>query len=143
MSKKWIWLLGMLFVALTTQAQSGEEAQVLSALETWKKALLEKNVTVLKEVLAEDLSYGHSNSKIETKAKFIGAIESGAAVYKTLEMPDMEIKITGKTAIVRHKMFADIVDEGKAMKTNLGVLQVWIKKKGKWQLLARQAFRLL
>lgn len=140
--RNYLFLLLMLLSTVAVKAQTADESKILQTIEVWKKALFERNGEVLKEVLDDNLSYGHSNNKIETKADFIDAVVSGRSVYKTMETPDMWIRITGKTAIVRHKMLADIVDDGKAMHTNLGVMQVWVKKKSKWLLVGRQAFRL-
>lgn len=141
-NRKWFFVLLMLLSTVAANAQTADETKILQTIEVWKKALFEKNGEILKEVLDDNLSYGHSNNKIEAKADFIDAVVSGRSVYKTMDTPDMWIRITGKTAVVRHKMLADIVDDGKAMHTNLGVMQVWIKKKGTWKLLGRQAFRL-
>lgn len=141
-NRKWFLLIVLFFSTVVVNAQSADELKIGQAIEIWKRALFEKNDEVLSEVLDDNLSYGHSNNKIETKADFIDAVVSGRSVYKTMETPDMWIRVTGNTAVVRHKMLADIVDDGKAMRTNLGVMQVWIKKKGKWKLLGRQAFRL-
>lgn len=140
--RNYLFLLLLLLSTVAVKAQTAEESKIIQTLEVWKKALFEKNGEVLKEVLDDNLSYGHSNNKIETKTDFIEAVTSGRSLYKTMETPDMWIRISGKTAVVRHKMLADIVDDGKAMHTNLGVMQVWVKKKGKWLLLGRQAFRL-
>jgi ketosteroid isomerase-like protein len=140
--RSYLVLLILLLSVVDIKAQSTDEAKILQAIEVWKKALFDKNEEVLKEVLDDNLSYGHSNNKIESKTAFIDAVTSGRSLYNTMETPDMWISITGKTAIVRHRMLADIVDDGKAMNTNLGVMQVWVKKKSKWRLVGRQAFRL-
>lgn len=135
-------LVFMLLSYCSVLAQSAQEKQVLAAIDTWKNALITKNESALKAVLAEELSYGHSSGLVETKADFMNAVLSGKSVYETMEMPDMKVSIVGNTAVVRHKMIADVIDGGNRMKTNLGVLQVWTRKGNSWQLLARQAFKL-
>jgi hypothetical protein len=49
--------------------------------------------------------------------------------------------IAGNNAIVRHMAAVDYEDGGKAGSAKIGVLQVWVKQDGRWNLLARQAFR--
>ena len=130
------------FVSTLAMGQAAEEKQVLAALDRWKKALFAKDEGTLKSVLADELTYGHSSGVIESKADFIHSITSGKSAYYELELTNMEVTLVGTTALVRHKMTGDIVDNGNRVKPNLGVLQVWVKRKGNWQMVARQAFKL-
>jgi ketosteroid isomerase-like protein len=141
--KKTILLLICLVAGLgTLHAQSAPEKQVLAAIEVWKNAVLTKNEAALKGVLADDLSYGHSNGLIENKAEFMEVILKEKTKFTTLDMPDMQVNIVGNTAVVRNKMFADVETAGVKSRTNLGVLQVWTRGRNGWQLLARQGFKL-
>ncbi|HEV7350579.1 nuclear transport factor 2 family protein [Telluribacter sp.] len=142
MKKPLVLLSFILLSYCSVLAQSVQEKQVQTAIETWKNAVLTRNEAALRSILAEELSYGHSSGLIETKAEFLDVILNRKSVFETLEMPDMEIKIVGNTAVVRNKMFADVVTGGVRNKTNLGVLQVWTRGQNGWQLLARQGFKL-
>jgi hypothetical protein len=137
-------ILPLLYVVLISPvfAQSTDEKDVASAVESLRKAMIDANKTELEMLTAEQLSYGHSSGTMEDRAAFIDVIASGKNDYKTLEFSGQTIKMSDKTAIVRHKMVGDIVNNGNASTANLGVLQIWQKQKGKWKLLARQAFKL-
>jgi hypothetical protein len=52
------------------------------------------------------------------------------------------IKVTGNTATVRHKLSGETMSNGTTSPINLSVLLVWIKEKGEWKLLARQATKI-
>ena len=62
-------------------------------------------------------------------------------ILKSLKWTDVKIAVTGATAIVRHGSETIIEIAGNATETKLGVMQVWQKFDGKWQLYAHQAFR--
>jgi ketosteroid isomerase-like protein len=124
-------------------AQSKAEKEVLDTVESWRKAVLAQDVKTLDKVFAPEMTYGHSNGHMDTKASFINSIETKKEVYNELNLDDMTVKIVGNTALVRHKMTGNVsLEDGSVSKPNLGVLQVWSKNGKGWQLLARQAFKL-
>ncbi|MPR32828.1 DUF4440 domain-containing protein [Cytophagaceae bacterium SJW1-29] len=126
------------------QAQSKDKQEVLDRVETWRKAVLAQDVKMLDKLYANELTYGHSNGRIDTKDSFITTIGTKKEVYNELNLDDMTVSIVGNTALVRHKMTGNVtLEDGTLSKPNLGVLQVWSKTKSGWQLLARQAFKLL
>ena len=91
---------------------------------------------------ADQLSYGHSAGRVETKAQFIDAATSGRSTWKFITLTDQTTQIVGTTAIVRHTLTGETERDGKANPVKIGVLMVWHKPDGQWQLLARQAVRL-
>ncbi|MEJ6981343.1 nuclear transport factor 2 family protein [Pedobacter sp. P351] len=130
------------FIAISVKAQSKSEKQVAASVETLKQAMLDGNRTALEDIASNELSYGHSSGKIEDKASFVESIASGKSDFVTLDLTEQSIKVSGKTALVRHKLSAKTNDNGNPGNVNLGVLLVFQKQKGDWRLLARQAFKL-
>lgn len=141
--KKSILLLFLLAMAGSSFAQSKAEQQVADAVLAWRKAMLDADKAGLEAILAPELSYGHSNGKIEDKAMLVKSISTGESDFITMELTEQSIKIVGKTAIVRHKLAGDINDGGKPGSVKLFVLQIWQKLGPDWKLLARQAARQL
>lgn len=137
-------ILSLLFLILvaSVSAQSTDEKEVAAAIESLRKAMIDADKPVLESLTAEELSYGHSSGTMEDKAAFLEVIISGKNDYKSLELSGQTIKLAGNTAIVRHKFVGEIVTNGNTNSANLGVLQIWQKQKGKWKLIARQAFKL-
>ncbi len=79
---------------------------------------------------------------MQDKAAFVEAIVNGQSDFVAINLTDRTITIKDKTAIVRHKFSAQTNDGGKPGNVNLGVMLVWIKEKGTWKLLGRQAYKL-
>ena len=122
-------------------AQSGDVAAVAEAVESLRKATFGMDKAQLDALCAEQLSYGHSDGRVETKAQFIDGVMGRKATLKSLTLSDHTIAIVGSNAIARHKWASESELDGKATSTRIGVLQVWLKQGSSWTLLARQAVR--
>ena len=123
-------------------AQAGDEAAVTAAVETMRKGLFEADKVKLAQVTADQLSYGHSDGRVETKDQFITAVLNRKQTVKSLAFPELKVSVVGDAAVARHIYLAESELEGKATTTRIGALQVWQKQPGGWKLLARQGFRL-
>lgn len=142
MKKAFYSLLLCLVCSLAAQAQSQSEKEVAAAVEALRAAMISADKAVLGNIAAPQLSYGHSSGKIESKNEFVETLASGKSDFTSIDLAEQSITIAGNTAIVRHKLAAETNDGGNPGTVNLGVMLVWQKNKGKWQLLARQAFKL-
>jgi hypothetical protein len=131
----------MSIIAAPVFAQSKDEQAVASAVETLRKALIDPDKTTLDALVLDELTYGHSSGKIQDKAAFEGALLDRSSDFVTIDLTDQTIKVVGNTAWVRHTLSATTNDGGKPGSTKLFILLVWLKQKGQWRLLARQAVK--
>ena len=123
-------------------ADAADEAAVAQGVETLRKALLEADKAKLDQVASAQISYGHSDGRVETKEQFINGVMTRKQVVKSLTFPELKVAVVGNAAIARHIYLAESELDGKATTTRIGALQVWQKQDGGWKLLARQGFRL-
>jgi hypothetical protein len=122
-------------------AASADEAAVAQAIEALRKAIFGMEKTQLEALCADQLSYGHSDGRVQNKAEFIEGVMTRKAILKSLTFSDHTIAIVGTDAIARHTWASESETDGKQTSTKIGVLQVWQKQGGQWKLLARQSFR--
>jgi hypothetical protein len=122
-------------------AASADEAAVAQAVEALRKAILTQEKPQLETLCATQLSYGHSDGRVQNKAEFIEGVMTRKALLKSLTLSDHTITIVGTDAIARHTWTSESETDGKLTTTKIGVLQVWQQQGGTWKLLARQAFR--
>lgn len=120
----------------------GQTTLLKEAAVLLDKALAEKDTVALKQVLHKDLTYGHSNGWVQSKADVINDIANGKMVYDTLSSKDATWVIVGDVATVRNATDATYRLNGKAGNLHLHVLQVWLKTVDGWQLLSRQSTKL-
>ena len=90
---------------------------------------------------AAELSYSHSDGRVEDKAAFI---TNGKSKFLSLEYLDAQIRVVGPAAIVRFHWMAqsESVPDGKKSNTNLHILMNWQKQGADWKLLSRAATKL-
>jgi ketosteroid isomerase-like protein len=133
--------LGAAVLAGPALASAEDEAAVKKAVEEMKAAYLKQDKAKLEAMSLPQLSYSHSDGRIEDKAKFVEGVMGRKATVKSLEYPDMTVHVVGDTAIVRHLWVSQTELEGKVTDTKIGVMQVWKKEGGGWKLLARSSYR--
>ncbi|WP_379092262.1 nuclear transport factor 2 family protein [Pedobacter sp. UC225_65] len=141
MKKLGIFIL-FISINLMAKAQSAAEKEVAVAVEQLRLAMISGERAALDHIAATDLSYGHSSGKLEDKAAFVESIASGKSDFVTIDFKNQTIKVTGKTALVRHQLDAKTNDGGKPGEVRLGILLVWQKQGKNWKLLGRQAYKL-
>lgn len=131
-----------LFLVMSTGV-SAQQKTVEEAVNTLLRQLENPTQAGLEAISHPELTYGHSNGRMENQKEFIEALVSGKSDFITIKTKDVEIHTIGKTAIVRHILEADIKDGGVANSIKLKVLLVWAKEKSGWKLVARQAVKLV
>ena len=127
--------------AAATGSSASAEQAVAAAAEKLRVAMIDPTPAALTALVADDLSYGHSGGRVDTKESFIGDLIAGKSDFVTIAITDQTIKVVGDTAIVRHTLTADTNDSGKPGKVQIKILGVWQQQGGQWKLLARQAVR--
>ena len=135
-------LLLLLAVAVSPAiAQEKDDPGLTVAVESFRKALVDPDKATLDRLTLDQLTYGHSSGLIQDKAAFEQALLSGSSDFVSIDLSDQTIAVIGNTAWVRHTLSAVTNDGGKPGTTHLSVLLIWMKQKGQWRLLARQAVK--
>ena len=120
-------------------SQSLKQDAVMMKMWELKTALLKRDSISLAKLLADDVSYGHSNGLIQNRAQLISDIMNGTQDYKSIEPSDMNIRIYYNSAVVTMKSRITMNMQGKALDLSMNVLFVWVKKDNDWKLVARQS----
>lgn len=128
--------------SVSSHAEAGDEAAVKNAVEALREALLKADKAKLEALAAEQVSYGHSDGRVQNKAEFVDGVVTRKATVKTLDFPELRISVTGNNAIVRHLYVSESETDGKPNNVKIGALAVWMKEGGAWKLLARQGYKL-
>jgi ketosteroid isomerase-like protein len=123
-------------------ADAGDEAAVKQNVEALREALLKADKAQLERLSADQLSYGHSDGRVQNKPEFIDGVMTRKATVKSINFPDLKIAVAGDAAIARHLYESESETDGKPNSVRIGTLQVWQKQGGIWKLLARQGYKL-
>jgi len=125
--------------APTAGTRSTEEAAVGNAVERLRQAMISADRAGLEAAAADALTYGHSSGRLENKEQFVASIVEGRSVFRSIDLSEQAIHVSGDVATVRHLLTAQTMDGGRPGNVRIGVLLVFQKQGGDWKLLARQA----
>jgi Domain of unknown function (DUF4440) len=117
---------------------------VAKNVEAFRAAQVAANAEALASLCAAELSYSHSDGRVEDKATFIANATSGKSKFLSLEYKDPSIRIVGPAAIVRFHWLGEqeAVADGKKSSTNLHILMNRQKQGSDWKLLSRGSTKL-
>jgi ketosteroid isomerase-like protein len=126
-------------VAIAATARAVGTDAVPAAVEALRVAMVSGDGRALAALVADDLTYGHSNGRLETKGQFLASLD-GKNAFKSIELTKQTVTVDGDVAVVRH-VFDGVnnLPDGKTSTAHIAVLQVWKKYANTWKLLARQA----
>src|SRR5580704_11660016 len=92
--------VGLLAAAPAVAASADEEA-VAKNVEAFRQAQIAADAKALDALTAAELSYSHSDARVEDKATFIANATNGKSKFLTLEYREPKIRVVGPAAIVR------------------------------------------
>ncbi|SFI55337.1 nuclear transport factor 2 family protein [Halpernia frigidisoli] len=140
--KKILFLLSFLMITMVFGQKKNDVSKVSDAAERLRSAMISGDKKSLEDLILPELTYGHSGGHIDDATEFVEKLVSKKSNFLTIDITNQTIKIVGKTAILRHHFFAKTADLGKEPgEVSLDILLVWVKTKGDWKLLARQAVK--
>jgi len=135
----------ILFLSIATLSFSQDEKgrmEIMMKMLTLKNALVAKDSVALSKVLADDVTYGHTNAMIQTKAELIRDVVSLLQDYKSIEPSEMKIRVYDNTAIVNMNAKVVMNYQSQPLELSMKITLTWIKKDKDWQLVARQAVKM-
>ncbi|CAN5450884.1 nuclear transport factor 2 family protein [soil metagenome] len=118
-----------------------DDLAVARAAEQLRLAMIAPTHDNLLALLDPDLTYGHSNAKIDTRDSMMAAFLDGRSDFTTIDISEQVVKVVGDLAWLRHSLVADTNDSGKPGHVELKVLLVWRRAGDAWKLVARQAVK--
>jgi hypothetical protein len=107
------------------------------------RAMVEGDGAALDALLAENVSYIHTNGKRETKRQFIDAITAGRRRYRQIEIQSQDVVTAAKdTCLVSGRALIEMESKNGALLFPIAYTAVHVQAEaGQWQLLALQATR--
>jgi len=125
-------------------AASADEDAVATCVEAFRAAQVAADAKALEALCAAELSYSHSDARVEDKATFIANATNGKSKFLSLKYEDPKIRVAGTAAIVRFHWVgeSEAVADGKKSATNLHILMNWQKQNADWKLLSRASTKL-
>jgi len=144
-----IWL----FIILAAEGAPGRQPAKLSQGATVEKeitamevlrfhAMTEDDLAALTPILGNDLSYTHANGWTQTKTEFLDTLRTGKLRYLSIEPASIQVRGYGTAAVVTGRAAFRVRSEGKEDGFQIRFIDVYVKRHGRWQMVAWQSTRL-
>jgi len=136
-------LLVIVFISMVfvSNAQSKDEKQLVARTYLLSHTVFgTKDSITLEDLFAKQATYGHSHGNLQTRDEAIKGISKNKSNYTDTSVTILKMIVENNTAIVRHLFKAnEHKADGTVTPLNFTMMLVWIKEKGKWRLMGRQA----
>ena len=131
--------IALLFALAAWLAAMDPADAVRQASTAWRRAVIQQDKTALDRMLADDLSYSHSNGKTnQNKSEYIAAVTKGPGRYESFDESETKVRVYGKTAVLTGYVTVKTVN---APAYRVRTLEVYIENDGRWQMTAHQSAR--
>lgn len=134
-------LLVVATLILSVNFTFAQKATVEEAVTRLSKLMVNPDSLALDKLILNNLSYGHSSGKVQTKQEFMHSLLSSESDFVEINLTDQTVTIQNKTALVRHTLSAKTNDKNVPGNVKLFILLIWSKEKAGWKLLGRQAVK--
>ncbi len=121
------------------KAQNKDSVHLSQAVVLLNKALIVNDKKVLKSLLHPRLSYAHSNGWVEHKKELLSNLNNEVIQYKNIELKSLTIQVENNIGMVQAKGIYTVRWKGTITPYKLKTIQIWNKKRNKWQLVSRQS----
>lgn len=129
----------ILLLTVSVAYSQGKEEMIKYLDHAWATAIMEKDVSQLDLLLADDLIYGHASGVLDTKSSYLEKVGSGKQIYKSLEQKNVLVRLLGSDAAVTHSwMHVTGTNPNGSFDDKVMMLHVWIKRDNSWKLVGHQ-----
>lgn len=127
-------------VVTDTRAPVGDAAQVVYLEREWNDADMSGNASWFEKNYASDISNISSrNGKLTSKSEELSSMKTRKGNTTYAELSDLNTRQEGDTMIVTGiNRVKGSDDDGKAFDRRVAFTDVWVKRDGRWQVLATQ-----
>jgi ketosteroid isomerase-like protein len=118
-----------------------DEQEVKTLEQLWINAFIQRDITALNYILADDFVFTDPNGLLKTKDQWLSELSSGTLSVESLDIDDLRIKVSDNIAT------ADVFLSLKAKSIEGGYdgqyhsVDVFEKRKGRWQVVVAGAKR--
>lgn len=127
---------------LTAASAAHAQAESLLRIARWRfEADFKADKAALDSLLADDLTYGRTSGVRHTKAEVLALVGAGGPYALDYSTPDSLVaRVYGETGVVTGLLKVKLTAQPAPY--TLRFTDTWVRRQGRWQLVAFQATRL-
>jgi ketosteroid isomerase-like protein len=118
------------------------EQAVMQMEEELRVAISKGDTKAYARIVGDDYVFTNQDAVIRTKAQMVSAYDSGSIKYESVKFDEIKVHAYRDTAVVTGRNTAKGQDNGKDISGQFRYTRVYVKRQGKWQLVATQSTRI-
>lgn len=120
-------------------ALAGDVEDVDAAEEARYAVMIAQDRAALAAILADEFIYHQPSGRVQDKAGYIEQVTGSDVRIRKAERYDIRINVYGTSATATGSTRVDVELKGEPKQFDLRFLDVWVKRDGRWQIVARQS----
>jgi ketosteroid isomerase-like protein len=119
------------------------EQELRERLREWDEAYARRDREALNRILADDLFFTDAAGKVNNKAQYIMAIikSPDISLIESVGSDDLKIRLYGDAAVVTGRSGIRGRPRHPATRNLFRFTDLWVKRQGRWQVVASQVTR--
>ena len=143
--KKLLPFFAFLLAGFAGWAQSKDEKALIERTYLLSHTVFgTKDSLTTEDLFAKQATYGHSSGVIQNRAEAITGITKNKSFYTDTAVSNIRVIMDDDDVAIVRYLFkaAEHKADGTTAPLNFTMMLVWVKEKGKWRLMGRQAVKL-
>ena len=117
--------------------QRGSVEQAIRRLDDERiQAQIHADAAALERIYADDFIGIGPSGTVRTKPQVISDFTSGELKFQSITTDDVQVRVYGSTAVETGRSTMNGQDKGKAVPRDNRFTRVWVKRQGRWRLVA-------
>ena len=125
-------------VVAPAKASSEAERELLKVNEQYDEAIMRGDGAMLEQIFADEFIYTSPKAEVLDKKQQIAALTSGGLKLTGAKSDNVRIRTYGETAVMTGRFTARAESAGKSETIEERYTAVWVRRDGRWQLVAEQ-----
>ncbi len=121
-----------------SQTLGRTEQALLKANQAYDEALVRGDATALDSIYSDEFIYTTPDGEVRDKAKQLAFTRSGDLRLESGRSDDVRVRVYGNTAVMTGRFMARGKCRDKVIDIRERYTAVWVKRRGRWQLVAEQ-----
>ncbi len=118
------------------------EQEIRRLEREWFESYVRGDRAAFDLIVADDAVMTYGNGKVGNKSEAIAEIKAPADASYSLTSDDVQVRLYGDTAIVTGRVTEKGTFNGRSLNSQSRYTDVWVRRNGRWQVVAAQSTRL-
>jgi uncharacterized protein (TIGR02246 family) len=118
------------------------EEEIRRLEREWFDSYVRGDRAAFDRIVADDAVMTYGNGKVGNKSEAIAEIKAPADASYSLTSDDVQVRVYGDAAIVTGRVTEKGIFNGRSLNSQSRYTDVWVRRNGRWQVVAAQNTRL-